>query len=178
MRGRTLGAAAALAAIVAVGWMGLAARPGRASARLRIGVYDNRAIAIACVRTNASAIFGTRRAEYAAAKRAGDSAKAQEMEKWLKNQQRLLHFQGFGHVPVGDLLEPIKPQLAQLARANGLSAIAMECDVAAPGVEIVDVTDAIVDLYRPDAQTRKVTAGIRNQRALSLTELADLPAEE
>ena len=180
MTARTIGIVTALAGAAAIACIGGAAGRGRAQPRVRIGVYDNRAIAVACARAGMGPVkqMRTKMAEYQAAKQAGDAAKMRALESWGKSQQRLLHFQGFGHVPVGDLLAPVKPQLAELVRTKHLAAIALECDATAPNVETVDVTTAIVELYHPDAKTRQIVASLKRVKPLSLVELADMPANE
>lgn len=180
MRSRSLGLAATLAVLAGLGSTAQAAGRAGEQGKVRIGVYDNRAVAVACAMAGMGPVkaMKAKMAEYEAAKKAGNTTRANELETWGKNQQRLMHFQGFGHVPVGDLLEPIKAQLAQLARVKGLAAIAMECDFTGPNVEVVDVTDAIVELYKPTDRTRKVVAEMKAVKPLSLLELADMPAEK
>src|SRR5262249_53203863 len=140
-----------LAAVLLIAFLGLIAvgqpisQPA-AAIKVRIGTYDNRAIAVAYA---ASAFNPVRekRAEYEAAKKAGDEQKVKELETWGKQHQRLLHFQGFAHVPVGDLLQPVKEHVTRIAQDQRLAALVMECDYVAADVELVDVTDQLVELY-------------------------------
>ena len=177
---RIVVALAAVAAVAGIAGAGGAAGSGKMQSKIRIGVYDNRPVAIACARAGMGPVkqMKQKMAEYEAAKKAGDTAKMKMLEAWGESQQRLLHFQGFGHVPVGDLLAPVRPQLAQLLREKHLAAIAMECDVTAPNVETVDVTAAIVELFHPDAKTREAVAAAKGVKPLSLIELADMPAKD
>lgn len=168
---------AAAAAAAAVGIAGGAMGGQRKLPRVRIGVYDNRAVAIAYTFSPYSPMR-QRMDDYRAAKQAGHTDRVKELEAWGKSQQRLMHFKGFGRVPVTDLLDPIRPQLARMAQAQRLAAIAMECDFTGKDVETVDVTGAIVELYHPDDQTRKAVAGIKGVRPVGLLELADMPASE
>lgn len=145
--------------------------------KLRIGVYDNRAIAVAYVASRFNPV-GKKMAEYKRAKAAGDRKKMQELESWGKRLQRKLHFQGFGHVPVGDLLQPVKKQVAELAKQKRLVAIARNCDFHTADVEIVDVTMDLVKLYRPSEKTLQRAKSIRNAKPIGLTVIADLPVDK
>jgi hypothetical protein len=139
-------------------------------ARIRIGTYDNRAVAIAFVasRFNPTA---EKKAAYEKAKAAGDQAKLKELETWGALYQRQLHFQGFGRAPVDDLLEPVKEQLAKLARDKQLAAISMHCDFTSDQVELVDVTDDTVRLYDPSEKTLQTVREVRKVKPTRLAEL-------
>ena len=142
--------------------------------KVRIGTYDNRAIAIAFVasRFNPTA---EKKLAYDKAKAAGDTAKMKELEAWGPQYQRQLHFQGFGRAPVDDLLEPVKAQVAKLARDKQLAAITMSCDFTGEQVELVDVTDDLVKLYDPSEKTLKTVREIRKVKPTKLSELTDHP---
>ncbi len=164
----------ALAAWVCAGTAG--AQTG-GQPKVRVGVYDSRVVAIAYARSEFSPVKA-KMAEYQAAKKAGNSAKMKELEAWGVSHQRLMHFMGFGHVPVGDLLEPVKAQLGEMAHKMRLTAIAMECDFTGPNVEVVDVTAEIAALYKPTVDIRKIMADLKRAKPLSLVELADMPVNE
>ena len=148
-----------------------------ATAKVRVGTYDPRAIAVAYAASKFNPV-SEKMKEYEAAKKAGDQAKTAELEAWGKNHQRILHFQGFGHVPVNDLLEHVKEGVARLAEERGLSIIAMECDHVAADVDVVDVTDDLVELFEPTERSREMVGKVRQAQPVSLLELADLPAEQ
>jgi hypothetical protein len=141
--------------------------------KIRIGVYDTRAIAIAWAASEYNPVK-EKWAALEAAKKAGDQQKVKELEAWGPAHQRLLHFQGFGRVPVGDLLLPVRNEVARLAKEKGLAAIAMECDYTAPNAEAVDVTEALVELYKPSDRTRQVVRSMQNVKPLGLLEVADM----
>jgi len=144
--------------------------------RIRIGIYDNRAIAVAYAASSFNPVR-EKMTEYNAAKEAGEQKKVDALQKWGEQHQRKLHFQGFGCVPVSDLLEPVKPQLLEIAKAERLSAIVMVCDFTAPDVEVVDVTGQLVELFNPTGKTRQMAREICKHEPVSLTKLADLPAK-
>lgn len=145
--------------------------------KVRIGTYDNRSIAVAYAASKWNPVR-EKMAEYEAAKKVGDAAKQKELEAWGEQQQRVLHFQGFGRVPVGELLKPFEKQVAKLAEDRQLAAITMHCDFAAANVEIVDVTDDLVQLFEPAAKTAEMAREIRKAEPVSLTVLADMPAKQ
>jgi hypothetical protein len=134
--------------------------------KIRIGTYDNRAIALAffASRFNPTA---EKRAAYEKAKAAGDQAKMKELEAWGPRFQRQLHFQTFGRAPVDDLLEPVKDRIAKLARDKQLAAITMNCDFTSEQVELVDVTEDLVKLYDPPELEKSGDSHGQDQRAMS-----------
>ncbi len=171
-----------LAAVLVIGGLGVIAAappgdPALASGRVRVGTYDSRAIAVAYAASSFSPV-GEKMKEYDAAKQAGDKGKMAELESWGKSYQRMLHFQGFGRVPVGDLLEPVKDGVAQVAADHQLAIIAMQCDYVGADAEVVDVTDDLVELFSPAARTREMARKVQEADPVSLTVLADMPAEQ
>lgn len=169
-----------LAVLIVVGSLGaLAAAPAGEqpqAGKVRIGTYDNRAIAIAYAASMFNPVTEKMK-EYEAAKQAGDAKKMAELEAWGKSLQRTLHFQGFGRVPVTDLLESVKDGVAKVAADNQLSIIAMQCDFTADDVEVVDVTAELVELFDPTDKVRGMARSVHGVEPRSLVELADLPAE-
>jgi len=141
-------------------------------AKIRIGTYDNRAIALAFFASRFNPI-AEKRAAYEKAKAAGDQAKMKELEKWGPQFQRQLHFQTFGRAPVDDLLEPLKEKVAQLARDKKLAAITMSCDFTGDQVELVDVTEDLVKLFDPKPLD-KTLQSVREVRKIKPTRLAEL----
>lgn len=139
-------------------------------ARVRIGVYDSRAVAVAYAASRYNPVR-EKMAEQQAAKAAGDAQKVRELEAWGQQHQRMLHFQGFCRVPVTDRLEPVKGGLDQIVADQKLAAIAMSCDAIAGDVETVDVTDAIIELYEPSDKVRQNAADIRKVKPVSLLEI-------
>ncbi len=173
MNRNIIGVLTALAAILSIAALALTNARSSGVSKIRIGVYDTRAIAIAWAASEYNPVK-EKRAALEAAKKAGDLQKVKELEAWGPAHQRLLHFQGFGRVPVGDLLQPVKKEIARLAREKGLAAIAMECDHAASNVEVVDITEALVELYKPSNRTRQIVREMKDDKPLGLLEVADM----
>ena len=144
--------------------------------KIKIGTYDNRAIAVAYAASRHNPVK-EKMAEYEKAKAAGDRKKMKELEAWGEHHQQLLHFQGFGRVPVNDLLEPVKDKVQELARNQGLAAVTQSCDYAGGEVEIVDVTEELVKLYDPTDKTITMSRNIRTAKLVDLVQLGKLPAK-
>jgi hypothetical protein len=143
------------------------ASPQGTGRKVRVGTYDNRAIAVAYAASRFNPVK-ERTAEYERAKQAGDTERAKELEAWGEAHQRALHRQGFGRVPVGDLLAYVRDRLPELARRSGLDLIAWQVDYSAPDVEVVDVTDELVQLFEPSDRTLATVAEVRKHDPVDL----------
>jgi hypothetical protein len=124
---------------------------------VRIGTYNSRALALAFYRSeNWAAVLKAKMAERDALKKAGNTAKAEELEKWGQAQQDLAHRQVFGEAPIPNVLEAIRQSFPAVAKAARVSAIAPSLQYTGAGVEQVDVTLQIVETFNPDERTRKM----------------------
>lgn len=140
---------------------------------LKIGTYDSRSIAVAWA-ASAHNDVGVKMQELTAAKEAKDEKKVRQLEQWGSQHQQVLHLQGFGRVPVADLLTPFRTQLEQLAAELGLTAIVMSCDYVAGNVELIDVTERMVEFYQPSEKTKATALGIRKHEPTPLIELLSM----
>lgn len=147
----------------------------RPAADVRIGVYDSRAVAIAWAASRFNTV-GEKKQDLATAREAGDQTRIAELTAWGEGQQRKLHLQGFGRVPVQDLLEPVREELAHVLQNRNLAAIAMQCDSLAAGTATIDITDDLVRLYDPTARTLEWIGQLKDRDPLPLEELVRLPA--
>ena len=147
--------------------------------RPRVGVYDSRAIAIAFVRSEVykatdGKALSELRAEYAKAKAEGDKNRMAELEVKGKAQQALLHKQGFSTAPVDGMLAHIEDQIPGIAKDAGVEAIVSKWDRDAlakyRNAELVDVTMALVDAFKPDDRQRKSATEIQKHPPISLKE--------
>ncbi len=124
--------------------------------KIRLGVYDNRAIAIAWASSKYN-LVGQKIGEMKKAEADGDTEKAGELREWGKNLQRKLHRQGFGRVPVDDLLVPVKDRFPEVAKKTGVVAIVWQSDYAGEDVELVDITQDLVTLFNPSEKVLRWT---------------------
>jgi len=145
---------------------------GEPAPSIRIGTYDNRAVTIAWFHSEYNDL-STLRQQLAEAEAAGDEARVAELRELGPKLQRRLHLQGFGRAPVTDLLEPVEDRLVEVARAVGVDAIVFECNYAGEGVEVVDVTDALVKLFNPPAEALKTIGELLKQDPVPLEDLKD-----
>ena len=144
------------------------------SAKLRVGVYDNRGIALAWFHSKYNDLaLADLRKEYEQAKQAGDDERIKELEALGPKIQRRLHFQGFGRAPVTDLLAHVEDQLPALAKKLGIDVIAFECNYLGPDVEKVDITLDLAKLYDPSPETMKMVREIMPQDPVALEELTN-----
>ena len=133
---------------------------GEVSGKLRVGVYDSRGVAIAYGQCGEfKAKIDEMKAEHAAAKAAGDTVRAKELGEegpWL---QERMHMQGFGNLPVDDILEGREEMIAKVAESTGVDVIAPSVAWMGDGVEIVDVTEALAIAFGMDEEEAKELVG-------------------
>jgi len=149
----------------------------RSDAKLRVGVYDSRAIAVAFVNSAAyKASDGKKLAEMNAehdkAKAEGNQKRVAELEAWGKAQQALLHKQGFSTAPVDDILKHIKDQMPEIAKAAVVGPIVSKWDKQAlakyKSAELVDVTMALVNAFHPTEKQKQWAIEIQKQDPIPL----------
>lgn len=160
--------------LVAVGITALTSlSPGEAPARdgmIRVGVYDNRAIAIAFAPSRFNDL-SEKRQELEEAKAIGDEARVAELDEWGRELQKRLHRQGFGRALVDDLLVHVEDRLPEVAQSAGVDVITLQCDFASERVVLVDVTDELVQLFDPSPKTLEYVRQIRKQAPLDPDEI-------
>ena len=144
-------------------------------ARLRVGTYDTRAVALAYGRSEARGKDLAdlhRQAEQA--KRDKDDKRLAELKTQGERQQFLAHAQVFSNAPVGDIVrEKVGPDaLAKVAADAGVAEIVPSADWHdASAVEVVDVTDALVAHFKPDAKTLGFIRDIKGKPPIDLWEV-------
>jgi len=115
---------------------------------MRVGTYDNRAIAIAYAHSDYLP-HKEKMAELDAAKAAGDTARVRELENWGETHQHAVHLMGFGNAPVTELLALVGDGIPGVAENAGVDVIARACDFVGQDIEVVDVTMELVALFDP-----------------------------
>jgi hypothetical protein len=144
---------------------------------MRIGTYDSRAIVMAYARSpQFAAKMKDLQRQRAEATKAGDTRRVAELNTLGESMQVRLNMQGFSVAPVDDVLDTVRGQLPELAKANNVVAIAASVDYHDVSIEIVDVTDALVSLFTTDKQALKAIADLRKQKPLPLEQVARMPA--
>lgn len=144
------------------------------TAKLRVGVYDNRGVLMAWFHSEYNDLdLADKRKDYEKAKQAGDDERVKELAAIGPKLQRRLHFQGFGRAPVTKLLAQVEDQLPALAKALGVDVIAFECNYLGDNVEIVDITLDLAKLYNPTPETMKMVREAMEGEPIALEELTD-----
>lgn len=170
----------ALVALMLALGMGASAQPETApatttasgQAKLRVGTYDNRVIAIAWFNSEFNDLSSLHK-EHEQAKKDGDKKRMKELEELGPKLQRKLHFQGFGRAPVTDLLEPVQDELAALATELNLDLIAFDCNYSSDEVELIDISFELAKLYKPTPKVMKQLREIEKHDPVPLEDLKD-----
>ena len=149
------------------------------AAKMPVGVYDSRAIAVAFVGSEAwqSSVgkqLAAMQAEYSRAKAEGNQKRVAELEAQGQAQQVLLHKQGFSTAPVDDILKHIQDKIPEIAKAAGVGPVVSRWDKDAlakySSAELVDVTMPLVDALHPTERQRKFAIDIQKQAPIPLAE--------
>jgi hypothetical protein len=150
--------------------MSLSGQAQETAKKIRIGVYDNRAIALAYFGSEHNA-FIKKRAEVKEARAEGDSTRIKELNTWVEKFQRQLHFQGFCRAPVDDLLLLVKDRMAGVARDSGVDLIGWYPDYTGAEVEIVDITDELVALFNPSEEKLEQIKQLKDVEPTALSDI-------
>ena len=129
--------------------------PSESSAqnKLRVGVYDSRAIAVACFNSNMyKDPMGELRNKMQAARDANDNKAISDIEWEATLRQAMGHEKGFGTGSVMTEIEIIKKEMKELARKEKLDLVVSKWELAFTGenVLIMDITDKLARLFKPN----------------------------
>lgn len=173
----TIGAVIALAAI--------SARPTRAAdapaavAKVKIGTFDTRAIALAYGRSaEFQKVVQAAMAEHKKAKDAGDTKAVEAVEAKMKGLQDKMHWQVFSNWNIDDILPKIKPNYPEIAKKAGVVAIVPSVEFVGAGVETVDVTDLMAAQFSPDEKTKSLMQDMSKSKPLPLEEIKKVKTED
>jgi Skp family chaperone for outer membrane proteins len=153
---RTLILVLMVAVILVRGASSLRAEP---PATLRIGTFDSRFVALAYYRSEPGMqAVRDLPAQMKAAREAKDEEKIKELEAKGPALQNLMHQQVFGNLSIPNVLKTVSTSLPEIAQKAGVSLLVSKWEVqySAPGIEMVDLTAQIVDLFHVDDATRKM----------------------
>lgn len=136
----------------------------QAQTQSRVGTFDRQSIVVAYYGSPMwRAELKAKRAEHDAAVQAGDTKKADELARWGGESQDLAHRQLAGKAPITNILEALQPAFAEISKSENLERITPDAESGAK-VEIVDVTDRIVDWLKTDERTRQMIRDLRANR--------------
>ena len=131
----------------------------KAQEKIKIGVYDSRAIAICYFRsTEFSKEMRSLMEQRKEALKDSDSVKAKELEEKGILLQRIAHDKGFGTGSVAEILEKYKVEIEKLAKENNLVVVLSkwELNYSDPNIELVDITLQMMDLFGADDNLKKM----------------------
>jgi len=173
-----------LAAGLIATWIGVGraeSAENQAGGKLRVGVFDSRALAIAYAGSEAHNARGNQLVkEHKEAKAAGNQAKVKQLEIEGEVGQELLHEQGFSNASVNNILAEIKDQLPAIAKEADVAMIVSKWEVAfqGPSVELVDVTPLLVKPLQPKAKAQQWIEDIQKKPPMPILELKKLAREK
>lgn len=151
-----------LAAAVLLSAIGAAPAPAQA---IRVGTFHKPSIVVAFYNSPMwSEVLKAKTAELQQAKAANDTKKAQELDAWGNGQQELAHRQLSGEAPITSILEALAPAFPDVARTAQVSLIAPDLPYAGPGVQVVAVTDLLLDALKADEKVRKLARDLQNHK--------------
>lgn len=138
--------------------------------KLRVGVYDSRAIAVAWA--NSTEFADTMKpveAEFRQAKAAKNDQRMKEIDEQMKSRQRRAHEQAFSTGSVAAIMDKVKDRLPDVARQADVQLIISKWELNhhAPGVELVEVTDKIVALFHVSERGLKWCQEIQQKAPLA-----------
>lgn len=152
-----------LIAMVIVGsfMLTLAAEPAKEAdqSKLRVGVFDSRAVACAWYRSKAHMKqVNEMKAEHQKAKANGDTKRAAELEKEGSGSQEAAHRQVFSNEPIDEVLQRIEKDLPTIAESAGVDVLMSKWEIAYQdkSAKFVDVTWEMVNLFEPDEATVRI----------------------
>ncbi len=145
---------------------------------VRIGTFDSRCVAIAYGR---SVVFmdymNGLRADLQKAKDEGNTERVKELEQLGPNSQVVMHQQGFSTGSVGNIIAKIKDKIPAIAKQHSVVLILSKWELFHhdDSVELVDITDQLVSLFTPDAQTLQIVKDIRNMEPVPIEAVSGDP---
>jgi hypothetical protein len=149
------------------------------AAKLRVGTYDSRSVAVAFAGSEAfNKWMGDLKAEKDKAKAAGDQKRIAELNAEAAARQKLMHKQGFSTTPVDNILDQIKDKLPMIKEKAGVTALMSRWDKTGlakyQDSELVDVTMALVDAFNPNDRQRKSAIEIQKHDPIPLEQAENI----
>jgi len=188
------------------------------NARIRVGIYDSRAVAVAYAHSDYfRKTLHDKYQELEKAISADDTEKVNALEAWGRESSVLIEVthgytgkgkalaeskhkkplqdsdsipdrirlepnlynklqkisSSFGSVPVRDLLEPVKDSLPKIAKSCGVDIIVSQCliDYQAPNAELVDITDEMIEPFKPNERVLEIVEFLKKMPPLSEAEI-------
>ncbi|MDO8303222.1 MAG: hypothetical protein Q7T18_08270 [Sedimentisphaerales bacterium] len=146
--------------------------PQPAEQKIRIGVFNTRAVALAHGRSKMyMEEINKLVAEAKEAKVKGDDKKFQKLDAQLKMRQEKGHWQVFCDLGIDDILKLIRPNYGEIAKNAGVSAIVEQAVYNDKNIEVIDVTELMAEQFTPDEKTQKIIKDIMKQPPVSFEDM-------
>jgi len=126
----------------------------------KIGTFDSRAVAIAYYNSKSfNNAMESSMSDMKTAKEKGDKKAIAKIEREHTLRQAMMHEQGFGKGSVNNIIDLVKDKIATLAKKEDLATIVSKWEVVYSGanVELVDITEKIVDFFEPNERMKQMT---------------------
>jgi predicted MPP superfamily phosphohydrolase len=124
--------------------------------KIRIGFFNTRAVAVAYVQ---SSMFNKKIAKIVTeanqAKANGNDKIYKKLNDELKMEQEKIHWQVYSNARIDDILMQVRPAYEQIAQKANVAAIAESVLYNDTKIELVDVTDLMVDEFMPSEKTKE-----------------------
>jgi len=143
--------------------------------RMRVGVYDSRAVAVAWGNsTEFKEALKPIETEFRKAKESKDEKRAKELDGQMKLQQRRAHEQAFSTGSVAPIMERIKDRLPDIAKQAGVQIIVSKWELnhQSSEVEVVDVTEKLVALFHVSERGLKWSKEVQQKPPLAIEQLS------
>ena len=164
--------------LILLGFFFSSGKEANAQTKLRIGVFDSRAVAIAFYQSkfsNVQQTFGTLHTKMEEAKEKDDKEAIVKIEREATLRQAMMHQQGFGDGSVNNITETIKDKLAQLAKSENLSAIVSKWELvfSSADIELVDITVKVANFFELNEEMKKMTENVMQSEPVKDAYLID-----
>ena len=164
--------------LILLGFFFSSGKEVNAQTKLRIGVFDSRAVAIAFYQSkfsNTQQTFGDLRTKMEEAKGKDDKEAIAKIEREATLRQAMMHQQGFGDGSVINITGTIKEKMAQLAEDENLTAIVSKWELvfSSADIELVDITVKVVDFFEPNEKMKMMTENVMQSEPVKDAYLID-----
>jgi len=148
--------------------------------KLRIGTFDSRCIALAYGRsTEFMQLRDSIETLYSKAKEDSNKAIIDEIDQYKPTMQVLLHQQVFSNGSIINIVEKIKEKFPAIAKENKLNMILSKWEISFTdgSVDLVDITDQLTALYKPDEATKKIIENIKAMEPVPIEKISINPMD-
>ena len=132
--------------------------------KLRIGTFDSRCVAVAYAKSDDfKKEIDSMKIEHKKAKEEGNVQLAEKLEQLGQTRQYIMHQQGFSNGSIINILAKLKDKFPAMAEENNVHMILSKWEImfADESLELVDITDQLVDYFNPNEETKKVLEQVK-----------------